>query len=189
MVQNDHKPLEVIQQSPSMWHPQLQWMLLPMQKYDYTIQYKPVKEMVLANYLSHFPSPSNSLPIPIIQKVQHVQLSNAELDIIQGSMECNPVYSTIYHLTLRGWPKCREQGLPDCQTLLGSLGQTVHWCQPTPQGDKCLHSTRIAWLHPCRSAWSTSRDQQDASSGERGSILAWHRCIHNWLFHQCTICT
>ena len=110
MVQNDHKPLEMIQQKPSHEAPsRLQWMLLHMQKYDCTIQYKPGKEMVLADHLSCFPSCSNSLPIPIAQNVQHVQLSNTELDIIQGHMEHNPVYSAIYCLTLRGWPKCRQQ--------------------------------------------------------------------------------
>ena len=66
---------------------------------------KAQQKTILANCLSHFPSHSNYLPIPIAQNVQHVQLSNAELYIIWGSMECDPVYSTIYHLTLRGWPK------------------------------------------------------------------------------------
>ena len=65
MVQN-HKPLEMIQQKPiHATPPRLQQMLLHMQKYDYTIQYKPGKEMVLANHLSCFPSHSNSLPIPV----------------------------------------------------------------------------------------------------------------------------
>ena len=88
-------------QSPSMW--------LHVQKYDYTIQCKPGKDMVLADCLGQFPSHINSLPIPITQNVQHVQLSNAELDIIQGSVEWDPMYSTIYCLTLRGWPKHRQQ--------------------------------------------------------------------------------
>ena len=100
----------MIQQKPiHVAPPQLQCMLLNMQKYDYTIQYKPGKDMVLADHLTCFPSLINSLPIPITQNVQHVQLSNAELDIIQGSVEHDPVDSTIYHLSLRGWPKCRQQ--------------------------------------------------------------------------------
>ena len=82
-VENDHKLLEMIQhKSIDVAPPPLQWMLLHMQKYDFTIQYKPSKDMLLANHLSHFPSCVNSLPIPIAHNVQHVQLSNAELDII-----------------------------------------------------------------------------------------------------------
>ena len=105
-------------------------MLLHMQKCDYTIKYKPGKEMVLADCLSCFPFHSNSLPIPIIQNVQHIQISNAELDIIQCSMECDLVYSTVYCLTLRGWPECRQQvswiarhfwGAPEELSIDGSL--------------------------------------------------------------------
>ena len=106
IVKNDHKLLEMTQQKPI--HKAPSW-LQHVQKYDYTIRYKPGKDMVLANQLSHFPSHSNSLPITIAHNVQHVQLSNAELDIIRGFVECDLVYSTIYHLTLRGWLDCRLQ--------------------------------------------------------------------------------
>ena len=55
MVPNDHKLLEMIKQNPI--HPAppcLQHMLFHMQKSNYTIQYKPRKEMVLADL---FPFP------------------------------------------------------------------------------------------------------------------------------------
>ena len=84
-------------------------MLLHMQKYNYTMQYKPGKEMVLVDHLCYFSSLKHSLPIPIAQNIQHVQLPNGELDVIQGSVECNLGYSTVYHLTLRGRPKHRQQ--------------------------------------------------------------------------------
>ena len=70
LIENDHKPLEMIQHKPI--HeapPRLQWMLLHMQKYDYTIVYKPGKDMVLADCLSCFPSNSNYLPIPSVQNI------------------------------------------------------------------------------------------------------------------------
>ena len=109
IIQNDHKLLEMIQHKPiHVAPPGLEQMLLHLQKYDYTIHYKPGKDMVLADHLSHFLSPKNSLPIPIAHNIQHVQLSKADLDIIQGSVECNPVYSTVYGLTLRWWPECRQ---------------------------------------------------------------------------------
>ena len=105
LIENDHKLLEMIQHKPiHAAPPTLQWMLLHMQKYDYTIVYKPGKDIVLADHLSHFPSNSNYLPIPLAQNIQHIQLSTAQLDVIQGSVEYDPVYSTVYHLTLRGWP-------------------------------------------------------------------------------------
>ena len=97
--------LEMIQHKPiHAAPPRLQQMLLCMQKYDYTIVYKPGKDMVLSDCLSHFPSNSNYLPIPLAHNIQHVQLSTSELDVIQGSVERDLVYSTVYHLTLRRWP-------------------------------------------------------------------------------------
>ena len=83
IVENDHEPLEMIQQKPIHAAPPWLWhMLLHMQKYDYTIWYKPGKDMVLADCLSCFPSCINSHSILIAHNVQHVQLSNTELDII-----------------------------------------------------------------------------------------------------------
>ena len=101
IVENNCKPLEMIKQKPIHASPPwLQHMLLHMQNYDYTIQYKPSKDMDLADCLSHFLPHVKSPPIPIATNAQHVQLSDAELDIILGSVEHDPVYSTIYPLTL-----------------------------------------------------------------------------------------
>ena len=56
-VENDHNLLEMIQHKPiHVAPPQLQQMLVHMQKYEYTIWYKLSKDMVLANYLSCCPS-------------------------------------------------------------------------------------------------------------------------------------
>ena len=58
IIENNHKPLEMIQHKPiHAAYPRLQQMLLCMQKYNYTICYKLHKGMVLADFLSHFPSP------------------------------------------------------------------------------------------------------------------------------------
>ena len=43
--------------------PRLQCMFLHLQKYDYTIQYIPGKDMVLADRLSKFPSHKNNIPV------------------------------------------------------------------------------------------------------------------------------
>ena len=105
LIENDHKPLEMIQHKPiHAAPPRLQQILLHKQKYDYTIVYKPGKDMVLADHLSCFPSNTNYLPTPLAHNIQHVQLSTSELDVIQGAVEHGPVYSTVYCLTLRGWP-------------------------------------------------------------------------------------
>ena len=83
LIENDHKPLEMIQHKPiHAAPPRLQQMLLHMEKYDYTIVYKPGKDMVLEDHLSCFPSNTNYLPIPLAHNIQHIQLSTSELDVI-----------------------------------------------------------------------------------------------------------
>ena len=54
--------------------PHLQRMLLCLQKYDYTIVYKPGKEMVLADCLSRFPSRKEYMPIELHQNICNIQL-------------------------------------------------------------------------------------------------------------------
>ena len=74
IVQNDHKPLEMIQRKHiHIALPRLQCMLLRLQKYDYTIQYIPGKDMVLADRLSRFPSCKNNNPIRVTPKITNHQ--------------------------------------------------------------------------------------------------------------------
>ena len=65
IIENDHKLLEMIQHKPiHASPPRLQQILLHMQKYDYTIWYKPSKDMVLANHLSDSPHGLTASPSP-----------------------------------------------------------------------------------------------------------------------------
>ena len=53
IVESDHKPLEaILKKSLAAAPPRLQRMLLQLQKYSVTLQYKPGKEMILADTLS-----------------------------------------------------------------------------------------------------------------------------------------
>ena len=190
MVENDHKLLEMIQHKPiHVAPPQLQLMLLHMQKYNYTIWYKPGKDMVLANCISSFASNSNYLPIPTGQNVQHVQLSNAELDIIWGLVECDLVYSTIYHLTIRGWPEC-QQDVPHIARHFWCM-----WDELSINSGLLLKETRVcispellnhtlADLH--RAHQCISRMQAQAREA-----VYWPGIDANIANHvcQCTICT
>ena len=89
-------------------------------KYHYTIQYKPSKDMILADCLSQFPSAKESIPITMHQNIHHIQLSTHELDAVHGAIKCDPVYSTLYQLTLRGWPDCLRLVLRIAQHYWGA---------------------------------------------------------------------
>ena len=104
-VHNDHKPLEMIQKNPiHAAPPHLQRMLLCLQKYDYTIQYKPGKEMVLADCLTPFSSCKENMPIGNTLKHTQHPLYTIQIDYSQKAVERDPIPSTLCRLTLKGWP-------------------------------------------------------------------------------------
>ena len=104
-VFNDHKPLEMITKKPiHAAPPRLQRMLLQLQKYNYTLIYKPGKEMILADRLSSFPLNKVNMPIELHQNIQHVTITTDRINIIRGSIERDSILSTVYRLTLNGWP-------------------------------------------------------------------------------------
>ena len=104
-VFNDHKPLEMITKKPiHAAPPRLQRVLLQLQKYDYTLIYKPGKEMTLADRVSRFPLNKENTLIELHQNIQHLTFSSDRINIIRGSIERDPILSTVHWLTLNGWP-------------------------------------------------------------------------------------
>ena len=96
-VYNDHKPLEMITMKPiHAAPPRLQCMLLRLQHYDYTLLYKPGKEMVLADRLSRFPSRKETSPIELHQNIQHVSFTPNTIYTLRGALERDPILSIVY---------------------------------------------------------------------------------------------
>ena len=87
---------------------QLQCMLLWMQKDKYVIKYRPWKVIVLT---SHLPSCSENLPIILHHNIQYIHFSSNKLNWIQWAAERDPLHSTLYQLTLNGWPDHIDQVL------------------------------------------------------------------------------
>ena len=83
----------------------LQCMLLKLQKYDYTIQYIPGKDMVLADRLCRFPSCTENIPIILHHNIHTINFNPECLNIIRGATERDPIHSMLYRLTLNGWPE------------------------------------------------------------------------------------
>ena len=120
-VQNNHKPLEMIQRkSKHAAPPRLQCMLLRLQQYDYTIQYVPGQNMVLADRLSRFSFTSQKLTIELHQNIHALNFHPDRLLIIQGAIECDPILSAVYRVTLNSWPN-RVQDVPHLARHFWSL--------------------------------------------------------------------
>ena len=96
-VFNDHKPLEMITKNPiQAAPPRLQRMLLQLQKHNYTLIYKPGKEMTLADRLSRFPSNKENTPTELHHSIQHLTFTTDRINIIRGSIKRDPILSTVY---------------------------------------------------------------------------------------------
>ena len=60
--------------------------------------------MTLADRLSRFPSNKENTPIELHQNIQHLTFTSDRINIIRGSTKRDPILSTVYRLTLNGWP-------------------------------------------------------------------------------------
>ena len=81
-------------------------MLLRLQQYDMVIMYRPGKEMLLADALSHLPSRTDT-EIKLDLRVDAISLShfsNCCLTKIAAETQKDPILSTVHRLTLNGWP-------------------------------------------------------------------------------------
>ena len=107
IVESDHKPLEMISMKNLIAAPvRLQRMLLRLQQYNMVITYRPGKEMLLADALSHLPSRTDT-EIKLNLRVDAISLSEfsrSHLTKIAAEMQRDPILSTVHRLTLNGWP-------------------------------------------------------------------------------------
>ena len=60
--------------------------------------------MTLAGRLSRFPPNKENTPIELHQNIQHLIFTSNRINIIRGSIKRDPILSTVYQLTLNGWP-------------------------------------------------------------------------------------
>ena len=75
VIESDHKPLEMISMKNLIAAPfRLQWMLLGLQQYDMVITYRPGKEMLLTDALSHLPSRTDN-EVKLDLRVDAISLS------------------------------------------------------------------------------------------------------------------
>ena len=83
----------------------LQHMLLRLQPYYYSIVYRPGKEMVLPECLSHLPKnrTNNDVEVNLNMKICHVQFSNEKIDALRKATK-NNVLSTLMQYTIHGFP-------------------------------------------------------------------------------------
>ena len=89
-VESDHKPLEIIVKKPlATAQPRLQKILMRMQKYDYRLEYKPGRELVLPDMLSCAPCCPETTDINHMEQeiARHVHLVQSSLPVSKPKLE------------------------------------------------------------------------------------------------------
>jgi hypothetical protein len=104
-VHSDHKPLEaILLKNLSKTPPRLQRMLLRIQPYDATIQYKPGKELIYADYLSRV-NPTDGQAIDLEATIHTIQVSNRQLENLRRATSEDQTLSILREQVIRGWPE------------------------------------------------------------------------------------
>ena len=111
VVETDHKPLEMISlKNLTSAPPRLQRMLLRIQDYDMTIEYRPGRDMLVADAMSRLPSNQHE-PIDLDIKVTFVQFSSDKLSQLQQETKKDNDLSTLREFIVDGWPDLMKEML------------------------------------------------------------------------------
>ena len=84
--------------------PRLQRMLLKLQGYHFNLEYKPGKEMALADTLSRRPTKLNDSTIDLDTRVHTVRFTKERLDIIREETKKDQCLITLTSAIINGWP-------------------------------------------------------------------------------------
>ena len=190
LVHNDNKSLKMIEKKPiHTAAPHLQRMLLCLQKYGYTIQYKPGKEMVLVDCLSQFPSRKENMPIQLHQNMYNIYFTPDKLNIVRGVVERDPIHRTIYRLTLNGWPKRIQEVPPHSTPLLGHQCWVDHRKWSIVKGRQSVHTPWAVWGDAQWSPQQPQRNRKDKTPFPNHCLLVQNRCGFANYVNWCKICT
>ena len=109
-VITDHKPLVMILNKNLTSAPaRLQRMILDLQGYDFTIEYRPGKEIPLPDLLSRLPNPENKKHIDSDVRVDMLQFSKNKLSKIQEATRDDVILSQLTKVILEGWPETMKE--------------------------------------------------------------------------------
>lgn len=105
-IESDHKPLEAITKKALADTPvRLQRMLLRMQGYDYTLNYKQGKEVLIADALSRY-NPCEGEEIALEVTIHSlINMSENAKSSFQQEISTNPEMKELTRLIIDGWPE------------------------------------------------------------------------------------
>lgn len=118
-VQSDHKPLEaIVKKTLSSAPARIQRLLMRLQKYQVNVQYKPGKEMHIADALSraYLPvtnSPDKDIEAQVHMVMSNLPVSNEKLRVFRAETAKDVILNKLIQTVLQGWPETKSEVVKD----------------------------------------------------------------------------
>ena len=174
VVESDHKPLEMICLKNLISAPvRLQRMLLRLQQYDMLITYRPGKEMLLADALSHLPSRANNTEIKLglrVNAISFAAFSSSQLTKTITETQKDPILSTVHRLTLNRWLRVQRHVLRVAHNYWDFRDEL------SIEGDLLMKGERIIIPTSCRD--SILADLHKSHEGANWSLSLAKMCVY-----------
>ena len=89
-------------------------MLFNLQKYDLTVEYKPGKDLYIADTLSRAPSPTTGETEDqyVMHTVEYLPVSNEKLQQFRLETRYDTTLKKLYHTIQTGWPNKNPDAAP-----------------------------------------------------------------------------
>ena len=100
----------------------LQRMLLRLQRYAYSIQYRPGKEMILADSLSRLPTKSSAKEIPLDIQVSFILFKEPKLSQLREETQQDTTLCKLAEHIYNGFPQSRRDLHTKYPSIIGHSG-------------------------------------------------------------------
>ena len=128
----------------------------------------------LDRQIKQIPPCKENLPITWYQHIDHIHFSNWWLDIIQGPVERDPIYSTLYRLTINGWP-------PPFHHVPWIVHHLWIARDELSLENLSMYSIWLPWQDPPRTTSKPQRHRKDAINHSFHHLLSRYWCWYHQL--------
>jgi hypothetical protein len=132
IVHSDHKPLQaIVKKSISSTSPRLQRMLLKLLKYDFSIQYIPGKNLLIADTLSRACQAGevdkelhDDMEVMVHSLVENFPATTTKKQELREATQQDTILAALKRIIVTGWPNSKDQ-LPDCLKVYWSIRDDI----------------------------------------------------------------
>ncbi|UYV83365.1 K02A2.6-like [Cordylochernes scorpioides] len=133
LLSTDHQPLLPLVKKPlSDISPRLQRLVMKLIAFDFKLQYKPGKYLIVADTLSRDTHPMDELPTPFLEdkrmvKMVCVNISDKKLVTMQKDTREDPALVKVIDYVIEGWPICKKDVDEDAKVFLDFRHRLYLW--------------------------------------------------------------